>query len=303
MRSWGQVQVLWRTTNGYGRLLRCQFCLPSYETAIACSTAHMQQGQREGADNSKDPVLKSFTPITLIATLVTVILMPAAALADSNGPTLPASNTIFMSPSNVTQVKTILVPAPQNMCTRFYQAHPDLTVAQPGLALAPCQLEIHVTLGLARDTGSTTPLQTGRLLGVWKVHHARTAFFTDSCINPDCSYLIDSVGIYTCSSWFGGCGNWKNTVTWSYEYNGNYIYLYGPSPKCTSESYTPYSQNITYCGASNNGGQGSGYMNFGDNWTVNGYGGSCTLYQRQPIDTYGNLLTPSAGSTGINIDC
>ncbi|MGH2442734.1 MAG: hypothetical protein ACRDFX_06185 [Chloroflexota bacterium] len=222
--------------------------------------------------------------ISSFAALVAIAIVPAAVSAATPGPARPTpgaeASQIFMRPSNVTQVRT-------------YTVHS--TNAGPSCG-GTCAVRIQVTLGPVRTT--PPPMIPTQHAGTKRVRQFRT----DNCISYGCGYYYGAVEIKTCSTFLGGCGNWMNQANWEVKYNGNYVYLYD-WVRCTPTSYYPYSQNISWCNVSNDGGQGSGYANFGDDWTVYGFGTSCSLFQRQPVDTYGNLLIPSGYGSGSAIDC
>lgn len=209
--------------------------------------------------------------IRLFGALAAIALAPVSAQAAGGG-TSPAATTAFsgpgeLSPSDHWQSRTWQITMPVALCNVIYRGNPQLLRGHP-LSEVTCT---------ATETMSLGPSQ--------------------EFITPDGgTYYVEPVNMELCSGDFGGCGDWKNDVNGKAQYNGSYVYQYG-NPSCTPTSYWPFSQTVTWCGTANNGGQGSGYISMGDNFTVYPAIGSCNAYQRVDIALNGRE-SPGGSSTG-----
>lgn len=190
---------------------------------------------------------------------------------------IPASNTV--------QTRVYIVPAPATVCDMTYRAHPEYLRDHPELASIPCTIKEIVTAHSAVASSASSAFPD-------------IIYCNGAPVGPT-NYCTEGYDYQTCSNTFGGCKNWSNEVYGVAQYNFSYVYIYG-SVSCNPTSYWPYSQSIYWCGVSNNGGQGSGYMTVGDDWHVYALGQTCTFYQRLQIYTNGNFGTVYGSGTGAS---
>lgn len=173
-----------------------------------------------------------------------------------------------LAPSDHWQTRTWQIKMPMTLCDAMYRGNPQLLRGHP-VSDVTCT---------ATETMSLGPSQ--------------------QVIAPDGgTYYVEPVNMELCSGDFGGCGDWKNDVNGKAQYNGSYVYQYG-TPSCTPTSYWPFSQTITWCGTANNGGQGSGYISMGDNFTVYPAIGSCNAYQRVDVALNGHESAGGSSAGG-----
>jgi hypothetical protein len=215
--------------------------------------------------------------LVIFALFAIVGQQPAAARFSPPGRSGGASAFIGLSPTDVVQTKTVSEAAPQFICDQYNRLHPAWVAAHPNAAAAPCQYSVTVTLGPAQSTGSTVPMSGSRLVA------SPSHFRPMACINAGCSYDVSWINITACSHRGGGCGNFSSTVHVQYQYNGNYVYLWGSmdadsNPGCYGTDYYPYSHSFYWCGVADNG--STSYSSFGSNWHEYAWGDTCNYQQR-----------------------
>lgn len=210
----------------------------------------------------------------ILAALVAITFTPATVRAVGGGdtataptPATAAAGPGELAPSDHWQSRAWQVKMPLALCEALYRGNPQLLHGHP-LSDVTCT---------ATETMSLGPSQ--------------------QFVTPDGgTYYVEPVNMELCSGNFGGCSDWKNDVNGQAQWNGSYVYQFG-TPSCTPTNYWPFSQSITWCGTANNGGQGSGYISMGDNFTVYPAIGSCNAYQRVNVALNGHE-SPGGSSTG-----